>query len=383
MTAERQHAAGEAAEGAPIACDAPGWLPLRSYSLAAALVASVFAAVSIILFVSTAVGALTVVSGLLPREFWVNPLTITLVTLLGSAVLTAVVFQLVRAIAVKPLHAMLAALDQLRRGNFGVRVRSAGSRTLREIEMFEESFNAAAESLGRVELLRAGFVDDFSHEFNTPINSICGFAELLQGEGLSEDERREYLGIIAEESRRLSTMARSVLQLRQAESLSALPPDELEQVQVGEELRRAVVLAAEKWAAKGLAFELELAEESCVGSAALLGHVWGNLVDNACKFSPQGGTVRVALAREGGGAPHAASGEGGWLRLSVENDGPPIAPQSQERLFDRFYQADSSHAGEGCGLGLAMVKRVCELHGAQIAVQSTPEGHTTFTVWLP
>lgn len=368
MTAERSCAAGEAA----IACDAPGWMPLRSYSLAAALVASVFAAVSAILLVFTGVGSLTVITGVTPREFWVNPVSATVMTLLGSAILTAVIFQLVRAIAVKPLHAMLAALDQLRRGNFDVRVKSAGSRTLREIEMFEESFNTTAESLGRVELLRAGFVDDFSHEFNTPINSICGFAELLQGEGLGEDERREYLGIIAEESRRLSSMARSVLQLRQAESLSALPEGELEQVQVDEELRRAVLLAAEKWAAKELAFELELAEESCEGSAALLAHVWGNLVDNACKFSPRGGTVRVALAREGG-----------WLRLSVENDGPPIAPQSQERLFERFYQADSSHAGEGCGLGLAMVKRVCELHGAQIGVQSTPEGHTTFTVTLP
>lgn len=371
MTAERRAAAREE-RGEAIACDTPAWLPLRSYSLAAALVASVFAAVSVILFVFSAIGTLTVITGLAAREFWVNPVSITLMTLIGSAILTAVVFQLVRAIAVKPLHAMLAALDQLRHGNFDVRVKSSGTLTLREIEMFEESFNATAESLGQVELLRAGFVDDFSHEFNTPINSICGFAELLQGEGLGEDERREYLGIIAAESRRLSTMARSVLQLRQAESLAVLPQGELERVQVDEELRRSVLLAAEKWASKELAFELELAEESCEGSPALLGHVWSNLLDNACKFSPQGGTVRVTLEREGG-----------RLRLSVENDGPPIAPEAQERLFDRFYQADSSHAGEGCGLGLAMVKRVCELHGAQIAVKSSPDGHTTFTVTLP
>ncbi|MGN0038287.1 MAG: sensor histidine kinase [Coriobacteriales bacterium] len=347
-------------------------LRLHSYSLLAVLGAGIFVAIAIILFAFTVLGMLTVRSGIAPLEFWLNPIVVTAIVLLGSAALSVGVFALVRIIAVKPMHAMLAALAELKNGNFDVRVKNSQPLTLKEIELFEESFNATAESLGKTELLRAGFVDDFSHEFNTPINSIAGFAELLQGERVSEEDRREYLGVIASESRRLSNMARSVLRLRQAESMSNLNSEELGEIAVAEELRRAVVLAADKWEAKDLAFELELQECSCVGSAPLLEHVWVNLVDNACKFSPDGGAVKLRLAEEGES-----------LRLTVENDGPVISPEAQERLFDRFFQADSSHASAGCGLGLAMVKRVCSLHGAQIGVESTAQGHTTFTVRLP
>lgn len=332
---------------------------------------NLFLIVVAVLFMVTAVAWASVQTGLLESGFWTNPLMLTALAFVMSALIAAAVLFMANNVALQPLRSMVGALKELANGNFNVSMEQKNGVSVDEIDDFVDAFNATARELKSVEVLRSDFVDDFSHEFKTPINSINGFANLLLEDDVSDEERREYAGIIALESKRLASMAGDVLALRQAESLER-PPDQCP-VNVGEQVRRAVVLVSEKWADKRLDLTCEIEDACCMGNPALLERVWANLLDNACKFSPENGRVRVSL-REG---------DADRIEFRVENDGPVIAPDALDRIFERFYQDDPSHATQGCGLGLPLAKRVVNLHGGTIFVTSTAQGRTAVVVALP
>lgn len=356
------------------------------------LTLDVFAIVSFLLFVLSAIGAVSVYRGWLPSEFWMDPILVTVFVLFVSFMLTVAVGVVMRHVVLEPLQDMLFAMSELKRGNFGVRVESGSSLKIREIEDFTESYNAAAESLGETEILRRDFINDFSHELKTPIASISGFAELLCEPDLSEEERAEYAGIIAKESKRLVSLSSSILELRKAEAKGSLSEEEIGRVRFDEQLRQALLLVGEKWAGKELSFDVDLHEAHGAGSEGYLNQVWINLLDNACKFSPDGGTVSVSMSSGGRACSGAMRGNGhfqdgadgrfGSVRVRIENTGPEIAPEQLERVFDRFYQADSSHSTQGCGLGLALAKRIVELHHGAISIASE-KGLTAVSVDLP
>lgn len=329
-----------------------------------------FLIIVVVLAVVTTIGMVTVETGRASQEFWTNPWLLSALTLLLSGILSAVVVFMSYQIVFKPLRSMLSALRELARGNFDVQAERRRGIPVREIDDFVDAFNTTARELKSVEVLRTDFVDDFSHEFKTPIVSINGFAELLRDETITEDERREYTDIIARESKRLSSMAGDILALRQAESQERLT--DAEEVNAGEQVRRAVILMQKKWSDKHLAFALDVDNATCTGNPELLERVWVNLIDNACKFSPVGGRVEISLHYEGKG-----------LTFRATNDGVAISPAALERIFDRFYQADPSHATQGCGLGLPLVRRIAHLHGGTVTAESTPEGHTSFTLVFP
>lgn len=273
-------------------------------------------------------------------------------------------------IPLKPVHNLIASMERLASGDFSTRV-SAGPvmRNYPAFVQLSESFNKMARELENTELLRSDFINNLSHEFKTPIVSISGFAQLLRREDLSPEQRREYLDIIIEESQRLSHIATNVLNLTRIENQSILT--DVAEFNLSEQIRGSVLLLAEKWEEKGLALELEFDEYTILGSEELLKQVWINLLDNAIKFSPHGGTLGVRIT----------SGEGA-ATVCVTNTGPEIPPQSRDRIFQKFYQADESHATEGSGIGLAIVRQVVQLHGGSVTVQC--EGGTTaFTVTLP
>lgn len=226
-----------------------------------------------------------------------------------------------------------------------------------------------AQELEKTEMLRADFVNNFSHEFKTPINSILGFARLLNREDVPEAQRREYLGIIEEESTRLSLMATRVLELTKVENQSILT--DVITFNLSEQIRDCVLLLERKWEAKALSMVLEFEDISIAANRELLKQVWINLLDNAIKFSPEGATVELDIRQEPG-----------ELRISVKNSGSQISQEDQKRIFQKFYQADTSHASEGTGIGLAIVRRIVELHGGETEVSSTLGG-VVFTVCLP
>jgi signal transduction histidine kinase len=232
-----------------------------------------------------------------------------------------------------------------------------------------DSFNKMAQELESTEMLRSDFINNFSHEFKTPIVSIVGFAKLLKRGNLTEEERAEYIDIIEEESMHLSGMATNVLNLTKFENQTILT--DVTEFNLSEQLRNSILSLEGKWEKKNIDFNLNFGEHKISGNKDMLKHVWLNLLDNAIKFSPEGGTIEVNV-----------EDQGGTYAVSILNCGMEIPPEQQSKIFKKFYQADESHASEGNGIGLALVKNVTDLHGGTVSVHSE-SGTTTFKVELP
>lgn len=261
---------------------------------------------------------------------------------------------------------LLRGMKRLSEGHYDERVDLGRAPFQRRVA---QGFNALAQELQSTEMLRSDFVNNFSHEFKTPIVSISGFARLLERGGVPPEEEREYLKIIASESTRLANMATNVLNLTKIENQNILT--NVTEFNVSEQLRRCILLLEKRWTAKGIEIEADFGEHMVRGSEELLQHVWVNLLDNAVKFSPEGGTLHAAIREDAR-----------WLRVEIGNEGPPIDPETRRHMFEKFYQGETSHAREGAGIGLSVVKKVVSLHGGEIEVDSAP-GRTTFAVRLP
>ena len=273
-------------------------------------------------------------------------------------------------IPMKPFRRMIDYMHDLADGNFSARLN--GQSILWKIPAYKElsdSFNMLADELEATELLRSDFINNFSHEFKTPIVSIAGFAKLLRKGNLSPEQQAEYLEIIEEESMRLSYMATNVLNLTKIENQTILT--DISTYNLAEQIRNSILLLVNKWEPKDIDLQLDLDELDIEGGEELLKQVWINLLDNAIKFTPRGGMIAVSL-----------KDSGSKLTVTVTNHGSQIPPQAMKRIFNKFYQADESHASEGNGVGLAIVKRVTDLHKGTVSVASE-NMVTSFTVTLP
>ena len=290
--------------------------------------------------------------------------------MLSSMVIGTVLASTMGMLPLKPVNKIINTLNRLAGGDYRARLNFNGplgrNRTIREIT---DSFNAMAAELENTEMLRSDFINNFSHEFKTPIVSIAGFAKLLKRGNLSEEERLEYLDIIERESLRLSDMATNVLNMTKVENRRILT--DVTTFNLSEQLRNCVLLLEEKWTKKDLNWDIDLDEHMIAGNEELLREVWVNLLDNAIKFSPAGETVTITVQEEQE-----------QTQVSVTNRGSEIDPARMDRIFQKFYQGDPSHAAEGNGIGLAIVKRVTELHGGSVRAASR-DGSTCFTVTLP
>lgn len=273
-------------------------------------------------------------------------------------------------ISLKPVNRVINQMNRLADGDFKARVYFGkpinAHPTFVEVS---ESFNKMAQELENTEMLRSDFINNFSHEFKTPIVSIAGFAKLLRRGNLTEEQRDEYIRIIEEESLRLSAMATNVLNLTKCENQKILT--DVTSFNLSEQIRNSILSLEGKWSKKDIEFNLDIDEYNIEANKDLLKNVWINIVDNAIKFSPHGGKVDIS-----------ANVNDEFISVSVTNIGPEISPQQQKRIFNKFYQADESHSTEGNGIGLALVKGVVDLHGGNVEVVSE-NGTTTFTVNLP
>ena len=287
-----------------------------------------------------------------------------------SLIIGSLLASLMGKLSLNPLKRIIDQLDRLANGDFRARLHFGkpicDHPAFRQVET---SFNRAAEELEHTEMLRSDFINNFSHEFKTPIVSIAGFAKLLRRGNLSEKQKEEYLEVIEEESLRLSAMANSVLNLTRVENQTILT--DVTQFNLSEQIRGAVLLLAEKWMPKNLFMDMQFSEHMICANEELLKQVWINLLDNAIRFSEPEGTVSVVISEDNEN-----------LSVSVSNHCKDIPKDRIAHIFNKFYQADESHSSEGNGIGLAVVKKVCELHGGTVSAKSE-NGTTTFTVVLP
>ena len=273
-------------------------------------------------------------------------------------------------IPLKPVNELINKMNCLAAGDFKTRLKFGETISSHPaVKELSESFNTMAKELENTEMLRTNFINDFSHEFKTPIVSISGLANLIEAGNLSDEQRSTYARAIREESMRLSSMANNVLILSRVENQTILT--DVTVFNLSEQIRSAVLLLEENWSAKSVDLQLDFEEYYIQANEELLKQVWINLIDNAVKFVPKNGTVSLDI-----------SSADDTLTVKISNTGSEIAPDKLDKVFNKFYQADESHYTKGNGIGLAIVKRIVELHNGEISVLSE-NGITTFTVTLP
>ncbi|MHC1721963.1 MAG: ATP-binding protein [Aminipila sp.] len=290
-----------------------------------------------------------------------------LILIISSTAVGTTLTAILSRIPLKPIRRVVAACNKVANGDFSVRLPISA---IDEFNGFARSFNQMAEELGSLEMLRSDFVNNFSHEFKTPIVSLRGFAKILKNPDLSEEERNEYLDIIISESDRLTELATNVLTLTAIENLSIISAKS--EFDLSEQIRRSVLMLESKWSNKNIDMIIALDEISYLGNEDLLTQVWINLIDNAIKFSPNNSKVKIKLKK--------SEKE---IIFKVMDNGYGIDEENQKHIFDKFYQGDKSHSTEGNGLGLAIVNKIVKLHGGRIIIESEAELGTVFTVILP
>lgn len=271
----------------------------------------------------------------------------------------------------RPVNKICDAAGQLMQGDSAVRMEKERLWAPDEsYNLIIEYFNRMAEELSKVETLRTDFIANVSHELKTPLAVMQNYATLLQQPQLEEEKRIEYAKTIADSARRLSCMMANILKLNKLENQKIYPA--CTTYDLGEQLCECFLAFESVWERKSIEIETDIAENVQVtADPELLSLVWNNLFSNAFKFTEAGGTVRLKLTAEDGIAC-----------VSVSDTGCGISPEVGKHIFEKFYQGDTSHATKGNGLGLALVKRVVDITGGEISVQSETGRGSTFTVAL-
>ncbi|MDR0917258.1 MAG: HAMP domain-containing histidine kinase [Oscillospiraceae bacterium] len=264
------------------------------------------------------------------------------------------------------LKSTMDAMDRIASGDFNILIPVDEHDPLGELS---ESINRMARELGSVEQLRQEFVSNVSHEIQSPLTSISGFAALLKNPDLSPELRAHYVEIIETESRRLSKLSDNLLKLSALDA-GAVPMNRTA-FRLDRQLENAVLTLEPQWSAKRLDLALNLEKVTFEGDEELLTQVWINLLHNAIKFTPDGGKIGVTLTADAGS-----------VRVTVADSGIGIAEQDRIHLFERFYKSDKSRDRSlgGNGLGLSLVKKIAELHGGRVEVESELGEGARFTV---
>lgn len=327
---------------------------------------SVFCTFLITALIVAAIGYALISSGVIYQIAHRGLFVLMLAILLTSVLIGTAISFMVSPASLRPTRKIIAAMDKLADGDFSARLDISHPP---ELKRLGDSFNSMAEELGGIELLRTDFINNFSHEFKSPITSIKGFAEILKYGDLTDEERDEYLDIVISESKRLTVMASNVLELSKVETQTIL--SEITDFDLGEQIRYCILLLEPKWEKKGLAFSADMQDVVCRGDYELLSQVWINLMDNAIKFTPEGGAVDITLKQDEKNAV-----------VTIKDSGCGIPEEAISRVFDKFYQVNISRSTEGNGLGLTLVKRIIELHGGTIYCRSKPGEGTEFEVRL-
>lgn len=269
---------------------------------------------------------------------------------------------------ISPLQKISAAAQKVAEGDFTVR--ADVNTHLNELEHLAKNFNVMVVELGATETFRNDFISNVSHEFKTPLNAIEGYIHLFQDNTISEEERAEYKDIIIFNTRRLSVLVENILMLAKMDNQHI--PLTQNHFKLDEQIRYAIVLLEDKWGKKDIELDVEMEDILFWGPELLISHLWINLIDNAIKYTHNNGKILIRL-----------SSRNRDVEFSIEDNGIGMSKEVTQRIFDKFYQGDTSHQGEGNGVGLALVKQVIDLCSGEIVVESHLGKGSKFTVTLP
>lgn len=301
-------------------------------------------------------------------------------SLFGFFIFGSIIFTLTRIFnpqkkQMEYLRSLNDALMEIAKGNFNVSITLPTKREDHPRNPFgvlAKNIHHMAGELVEMEKMRQEFVSNVSHEIQSPLTSISGFAQALQSEKLNWEERLRYLGIIETESQRLSKLSENLLKLTSLESEHH--PFEAKTFRLDHQLRNIILSCEPQWVKKEIDMDISLEKVSIVADEDLMNQVWMNLINNAIKFTPLKGIIGVSLKKRD---------ENVVVRIS--DTGIGMSEEEQLHIFERFYKADKSRNREqgGNGLGLSIVKKIIEMHNGNIKVESNRSKGTTFVVRLP
>jgi signal transduction histidine kinase len=275
----------------------------------------------------------------------------------------------------RPMRKLSEAAHKVAQGDFAIRIsplRKDGKKDYVEV-MFDD-FNTMAQELQSIEIMKNDFIANVSHEIKTPLAVIQSYATSLQNNTLTDDERSEYIKTIVETIHKFSALVSNILKLNKLENQNI--PHTACPYELSEQIRRCAVSFEELWEHKNITFEAEMEEVIVCYDENMLDIVWNNLISNAIKFSNPEGRIKIKLSIRDDYANENLA------QVSISDNGCGMDKETQKRIFDKFYQGDTSHSQEGNGLGLALVKRTVDLLGGTIDVKSKPGHGSTFTVCL-
>lgn len=318
--------------------------------------------------------ATTLLAGLLGGIFyrldWFNnrqPILLLISIVIVSVVVGTVLSTKIGQRGIRPIIELKDATKEIANGNYNIRIIEYSR--MEELREMAQNFNAMAVELGNTEIMRNDFVENVSHEFKTPIATIEGYVTILQKNGLTEAQRKEYLDKIAKSAARLSNLSENILLLSQIENQEIGIVKET--YDITEQIRESILLLEKEWEKKELELDIDLEEIQYYGNKELMGHVWQNLINNAIKFSYEKGQIEIHLHRRED-----------RILFTLRDNGIGMKEEVQKRIFERFYQEDRARATKGNGLGLALVKRILYLHTGVVRVNSEEEKGSTFEVEL-
>ena len=293
----------------------------------------------------------------------------------GNVVLITLIFGTIDYVRRKmtvdrPVKIITEATERIMQGDFSVRVAPMHGNGMEGFNQIGLAINKMAEELSGTETLRTDFIANVSHELKTPLAVMGNYATMLHRPGITEDEKNEYAKAISEAARKLAQLITNILKLNKLENQQIFP--QLDEFDLGEQLCENLLQFEEVWEKKGLNIETDIEDDVRIKSdPELLSLVWNNLISNAVKFTPDGGTIGLSIKTEGDS-----------VIVQVRDTGCGIKPETGMHIFEKFYQGDTSHATQGNGLGLALIKRVMDILNGEIGVQSVYGQGSTFTVKL-
>lgn len=264
------------------------------------------------------------------------------------------------------------AIDKIGNGDFNISIESNGSKHDHLMSELSVKVNNMAKQLSSIESMRQDFVSNVSHEIQSPLTSIRGFAALLQNENSTYEENKSYLDIIVTETKRLSKLSDNLLKLSALDS--GTKGLQIKTYDLDKQLKTVILSLEPQWTKNNIEFEIECPRTIIDADKELISEVWINLLNNGIKFTPYNSKIYVTIKT------HDSN-----IEVTIKDSGVGINEEEQKRIFERFYMVDKSRKREleGNGLGLAITKKIIDLHGGSIRVESELNKGASFIVSLP
>lgn len=271
-------------------------------------------------------------------------------------------------ILLAPIKKLKTSMEEVASGNFDIEFKEGS--VFDEVDDMYYYFNLMVKELKATETIQSDFISNASHEFKTPLNAIEGYATLLENENTTMEEKKLYVEKILFNTSRMNQLVNNVLLLSKLDNHSIIKQNSL--FLLDEQIRQSILFLEPKWLEKNIEFDIEMETIKFFGSENLMIHVWNNLISNAIKFSPKNGVIKIELKIVED-----------KIVFTIEDDGPGVSDEAMKHIFNKFYQADTSHKEEGYGLGLPLVKKVVDLSYGEISVENVENGGARFKVLLP